>query len=86
MSHPGANIGVGIITPKSYSNLPTTARTALNPQHCVRRSKSMRQLICTAALITILLGPFTQLAYSQADADERFDQVTKRIDELESRI
>jgi hypothetical protein len=46
----------------------------------------MRQLICAVTLITVLLGPLTQLAYSEVKGDERFDQVTKRIDGLESRI
>ncbi len=46
----------------------------------------MRPLICALTLTTVLLGPLTQLAYSEVDADERLDQITKRIDGLESRI
>ena len=45
----------------------------------------MRQLIYSVVLTAVALGPFLPLAYSQDVADERFDQITKRIERVELR-
>ena len=46
----------------------------------------MRQLISGLVLMTVFFSSFPQVAYSQDVADDRLDQITERIDQLESRI
>ncbi len=46
----------------------------------------MRHLIYSVVLTTVVLGPFLQVASAQDDLDQGLDQITKRIDKLESRI
>lgn len=46
----------------------------------------MRHFFCIATLVAILLSLDIRIVYSAVNAQEHFDQITRRIDGLETRI